>query len=291
MRAVILKALSGSSPTREIRVEAGSDIRVGRSSPSDVTFPQDHEMSSVHFGLRHDGENGWVSDLNSRNGTRVNGELIKSAILWDGDSIVAGQTKFTATIERNVSVGALRDHEAASAPGALSGDLLEMLCTRFQPLYAVLDAARDPQVLELIRGSHEDFQSLYEGERGEELANFAPYLVRIPPHSPLLDALVREGWGKSWGVYLTCAQPLKELRRHFRHFLMVQLPDGREVYFRYYDPRVLRAFLPSCTFDEGAELFGPIQHYLAEAEDPGTLLEFTKRSGKVETIALRLQIT
>ena len=31
-------------------------------------------------------------------------------------------------------------------------------------------------------------------------------------------------------------------RGHLRKFLISKLPDGRQVYFRYYDPRVLRTY-------------------------------------------------
>jgi hypothetical protein len=275
--AVILEVRSSPSPAQNIRAEAGGNVRVGRTNPSDVTFLQDSQMSSVHFGLAHDGENCWISDLNSRNGTRVNGELIKKAILREGDLIVAGQTTFAVKIEQNLSVDSLGSGEQTPASGPPQGQSLQMLRTQFQPLYAVLDAARDPQVLDLLRGSQEEFQSLYEGRQGEELADFAPYVVRVPSQSPLLEALVRKGWGKSWGVYLTCDQPLKELRRHFRHFLIVKLPDGREAYFRYYDPRVLRGFLPTCTADQANEFFGPVKCFMVEDEVPQSVLQFTNQ--------------
>ena len=64
------------------------------------------------------------------------------------------------------------------------------------------------------------------------------------------------------------------MRRHLRHFLEVQLPDGKQVYFRFYDPRVLRVFLPTCTADEINQFFGPIKQYLMEDEKPDKLLQF-----------------
>ena len=59
---------------------------------------------------------------------------------------------------------------------------------------------------------------------------------------------------------------------------MVELEDEKdekEVYFRFYDPRVLRTFLPTCTPEETTEFFGPVRSYLVEAEEPETLLIFT----------------
>ena len=167
--------------------------------------------------------------------------------------------------------------------------LLEILRGKFQPLYALLDAARNPKVLKLLHGSTEEYQSLYEGKEGNELADFAPYLVKLPAESFLLQSLIEEGWGKSWGVYLTCSKPLKELRRHFRHFLMVKLDDGREVYFRFYDPRVLRTYLPACTSDESVGIFGPVESYLIESEIASSALQFKKNSVKAEIVSLKLE--
>ncbi len=120
----------------------------------------------------------------------------------------------------------------------------------------------------------EEYESLYEGVEGAKLAQVAPYLVRLKPDSALLEKLVNEAWGNSWGVFLTCDRDFRELRHHLRHFLQVQLPSGEQVYFRYYDPRVLRVFLPTCTAGETNEFFGPIKYYLGEDEKPEILLRF-----------------
>jgi hypothetical protein len=48
---------------------------------------------------------------------------------------------------------------------------------------------------------------------------------------------------------------------------MAQLPDGKIVYFRFYDPRVLRAYLTTCTDDEIRTFFGPVHRLVMEEED------------------------
>jgi hypothetical protein len=158
-------------------------------------------------------------------------------------------------------------------------------------LFALLDAARSPRVLELLRGSGEEHQSLYEGPKGEELADWAPYAVRLPAPSRLLETLVREGWGESWGIYFTSRKTLAEVRKHFRHFLMVKLAEGRDAYFRFYDPRVLRVYLPSCNTAEAAQFFGPVRDYLMEAKESDTLLQFmnTGRGAAREALFLAVQ--
>ena len=43
---------------------------------------------------------------------------------------------------------------------------------------------------------------------------------------------------------------------------MVMGPDGKELYFRFYDPRIIRTFLESSTESEVAEFFGPIIRFV-----------------------------
>jgi hypothetical protein len=122
------------------------------------------------------------------------------------------------------------------------------------------------------------------------MAQIAPYLVKLAPDSPLLEPLVKEGWGKSWGVYLTCDRDFHEIRRHLRHFLEVKLPDGEQVLFRFYDPRVMRIYLPTCMPEEANQFFGPIHRYVMEGEKPEELWEFrTAGRGGAEKRVLSLK--
>jgi hypothetical protein len=81
-------------------------------------------------------------------------------------------------------------------------------------------------------------------------------------------------------VFLKLDDP-SNLRHHLRKFLRVQDEDGRRLFFRYYDPRVLRAYLPSCTSEELDTVFGPIGAYLAEAADGEALIEFRRRGAQL----------
>jgi hypothetical protein len=44
--------------------------------------------------------------------------------------------------------------------------------------------------------------------------------------------------------------------------------------FRYYDPRVLNAYLPTCTPQELKAVFGPLQAVIAETGDGQSLRAF-----------------
>jgi len=319
----ILETRSGSEGGAKLPLSAGRPLHIGRTDKADHSFPDDKQMSSLHFVIETTEKGCRLLDLHSSNGTFLNGARVKEAILANGDEIRAGNTVFVFRIlpdqllpatpaERDTIqspkpeqipappapvsrlYGGLPSFPAAAPKIAPPSDvpqqpsskppafappqprLPDLLRKEFQPLYALLDAAREPSVLKVILESKEEYQSLYEGAQGAQLAHFASYLVRVPQKSALLDTLVQQAWSKSWGVFVTCDQPFKDIRTHFRHFLTVKLPDGEQVYFRYYDPRVLRLFLPTCLPEETNQFFGPVKHFLVEAEDPKIALHFTR---------------
>ncbi len=287
---VFLEVQSGSQAGKRIPVERGHVLRVGRTERADAVFPDDTHLSGLHFSLGWEGTDCRLSDLNSRNGVLVNGQAMTTVVLRDGDLIVAGNTKFLLRVVPDEPVTVASDLAALAIPAVTTPQerLLPLMRRDLQPLYAILDAARDIRILALLVTYREECQSLYEGQQGAELAQVAPYLVRLAPDSKLLEALVKEGWGKSWGVYFTCTSEFQEVRRHLRHFLQVKLPDGEQVYFRYYDPRVMRIFLPTCVPQEATQFFGPIKRYVLEGEDPGELWEFTTLGRGTEKRVLSL---
>lgn len=149
-------------------------------------------------------------------------------------------------------------------------------------LYAVLDGARNAHIYPAIQKSSFQFECLYRGELDPDLAQAAPYLLRLERDMPFTHWLVAEGWGNSWGIFLLATASLREMRQHLRKFLMVYGPDGKPLYFRYYDPRVLRVYLPTCNAEELGTFCGPVRHYMLEDDDSKTLLRFTPASGSLQ---------
>lgn len=141
-------------------------------------------------------------------------------------------------------------------------------------IYAIVDGARDEQVYPAVLGSDCEYCCLYRGEIPEDLAAVAPYLVLLEEENQFTTRLLTQGWGESWGIFLESAATLNDLRRHFRRFLMVYDEAGKPMYFRYYDPRVLRVYLPTCNADELQTVFGPVVRYCVESEDGSGMLEY-----------------
>jgi pSer/pThr/pTyr-binding forkhead associated (FHA) protein len=282
---IILEIVSGPAAGVALRLIEGEYVRVGRTDQADYLVANDGHMSRLHFLVECRPAEVRLRDLKSSNGTFVNGARVLEAEVRDGDEISAGQSIFRVRVEP--AAGAGRGRRVSLTPAGADA-LLARLRRQFQPLYALLDAARDAKIYALLLQSSEERQSLYEGAEGDKLALFAPYLVRLPPDSALVESIVRQGWGKSWGVYLTCPEPAAEVRLHLRRFMRVKKPDGEVVHFRFYDPRVLRANLPALTEQEIETFFGPVTRFVAEDESPGIVLEFTRSKGVLQKAVSQL---
>ena len=140
-------------------------------------------------------------------------------------------------------------------------------------VWAVLDGARDPRIFPALDLLDRDYCCLYAGKLHPRLARAAPYLVRLEKGDRFTDFLIREGWGRSWGTFLRTQRSYSELRKHLRTFLRVKDETGRKMIFRWYDPRVLRVYLPTCTAAELRTVFGPVERYIVERPDArGTLV-------------------
>jgi hypothetical protein len=146
--------------------------------------------------------------------------------------------------------------------------------------FVILDGASVPGLLDKLYGPERpEFECLYSGELKPDLAEVAPYLVRLEAGSEFTQWVLEQGWGKHWGIFALSAGDLREMRRHFRRFLTVHDPSGKPLLFRYYDPRVLRTYLPTCNAEELSALFGPVTCYLLEGEKPEELLRLRVASG------------
>jgi hypothetical protein len=145
-------------------------------------------------------------------------------------------------------------------------------------VWAVLDCARDPKIYLALLESRLEFRCLYSGKLPRALEMVAPQLVELFPDSRLTARLLDEGWGKAWGVFLKIEDP-SNLRHHLRKFLKVQDESGRALLFRYYDPRVMRTYLPTCTPAELDFVFGPVAQWLTESADGAALEQFERSKG------------
>lgn len=325
--AVALFIATGSNAGQQIPVGVGQTVRLGRTSRSDYAFPDDTYLSSLHFEIVCNESECAVRDLGSSNGTFVNGARIEQAAVAvkDGDQISAGEMTFLvqfSSAEQQLAAPAPLVAPAAGAPvispertarmvasgfepkapaqTALTGEqkrAYDILMYQTAPLFAVLDAARDPSLPQLLRVPGLRCQPLFATETAEGPAGHAPVLVELGLASSLrertgahafLEILLLSGWGKGWGIFLTSLSSLDDLAAHFRGFLLGHTQDQRPLHLRLYDPRVLRAFLPTCEPPEITAIFGPVASYLFESERPDTMLAISRGADGLITTLVSL---
>jgi pSer/pThr/pTyr-binding forkhead associated (FHA) protein len=92
MRA-FLQVIKGPGLGRKVTLREGQLLYVGRTT-ADANFPENPEMSSVHFSIQWLGNECQFKDLNSANGSFRNGERVSDTLVYNGDEIRAGQAIF-----------------------------------------------------------------------------------------------------------------------------------------------------------------------------------------------------
>lgn len=152
-------------------------------------------------------------------------------------------------------------------------------------LYAVADAARDKELaFAAPRQFGQTIHWLFEDGSGAHMLDVAPYLVPIAyrPKYPYEGSGYLDLWaerlGSSAGILLVTPADPESLRDHLGELFRVTDEKEHEYFFRFYDPRVLRMYLPTCTPAEAKEFFGPVRHFLVESERSGSVLSY--RSGR-----------
>jgi pSer/pThr/pTyr-binding forkhead associated (FHA) protein len=273
-----LKVLEGSLAGQILEVQPGQPFLIGRGAEAALSVPGDGFLSARHAILEEDSGTWRLTDLGSSNGTLWNGVRSQVAVLEDGDRVKIGATL-------------LEVESGATQPRAPTPQekLIRYLRDRPEVVLALVDAAQSPDVWALMRDTREPHLSLFTGEDGERLKEFAPYLVGLTGNDGLLESLVYAGWGKAWASYLTTSAPFAEVHRHLRSMLMVDTEAGKKVYFRFYDPRVLRTYLPTCEPQELPRVFGHTRRFMIESEDPAVALEFTLVNGELQRQEVRYE--
>jgi pSer/pThr/pTyr-binding forkhead associated (FHA) protein len=278
-------------------------------------------MSGQHFAVDCEESLAKIRDLGSSNGTFVNGARVNEAVLNEADTVVTGATTFTVRFERTragenlgqktigvatmstasypglgrvdqTTLGApIKTEPSTDAWPGFTRPQAVLLSTLFRDsdfVYVVLDSYRENRVPAYLDASREQYASLFDDQRAMEMSRVAPYLALVPARSRLVDVLVKDGWGKGWGMYISCPGPFEIVRAHLQNLYFAQTRDGRPFFNRFFDPRVLRATMPAMTPGEVTAFFGPFKRILVEGEKPEVAIEFTDtmRGIKQEAVVL-----
>ncbi len=104
----VVRAMSGGGPQAQLTIDSGPDsgnnrragdaaLRVGRSPDNDLIL-RDPATSGHHARVERRGQQFWIVDLGSTNGTLVNGEPVQEKELNHGDRITIGQNAVSFVI-------------------------------------------------------------------------------------------------------------------------------------------------------------------------------------------------
>ncbi len=77
------------------------------------------------------------------------------------------------------------------------------------------------------------------------------YLEVVAPHlfscnDKIIEWYMTNGYNDAWGILFTAAASFDECLLHFNSKVITKDERGGNRYFRFYDPRVLKIFLPAC---------------------------------------------
>ena len=111
---IVVEATSGPGQGQRFLVNKNQVLTIGRTEWSDIAVPNDPQISSKHFVIENTGDAVRLSDLNSTNGTMLNGQFVKQAALKSGDRIVAGTTEFRVQFDAQFD----SDRVTQTAPNA-----------------------------------------------------------------------------------------------------------------------------------------------------------------------------
>jgi hypothetical protein len=160
-----------------IEVHEDQAYRVGRAADNDVVV-NDRRVSSYHARLQGDGDGFTVHDLNSRNGTEVNGKRTRKAKLAEGDTVSVGRTSLQLVTRLEAS------HLSRSAilSPRLSQPLLRTEIRKLQDIVGELIRLQDL----LVR---HDMDEKRMDECGEKLGQVIARLREVEGHTRVLTSM------------------------------------------------------------------------------------------------------
>ncbi len=125
MKRAVLLPLGSKSDAEIIKLRKDSTI-LGRTK-GDVVVA-DSEVSSSHCQIQEIDSNFNIFDMNSTNGTFVNGKRIVKSLLQDGDTVTLGKTSFVFTFRDEKKIQNIATvFRSGSADKKPSGSVIETL--------------------------------------------------------------------------------------------------------------------------------------------------------------------
>ncbi|MDM7920748.1 MAG: DUF4123 domain-containing protein [Pyrinomonadaceae bacterium] len=167
-------------------------------------------------------------------------------------------------------------------------ELENLLFREIANVFAVVDGASIERLPVILHETKPPHYCLMRGELSPDLAEVAPYVVGLVRGAPFTDWILQQPLGRNIGIFATTRQSIREIRKHFRGLFTVYKENGDPMHFRYYDPRVIHKFLPTCEPDEIKTFFGPIDRYIAEEEGGAGVVVYSHDDGILKRSSIKI---
>lgn len=135
-------------------------------------------------------------------------------------------------------------------------------------MIAVLDATSYANLAGLLAETGLPHQSLFFGEDAEFLQGEAPYAVTLDPENRAgVKRLIAGALYRHAGFITLTDAGQDDIRRHFKSWLTVNLGEEEGLaMFRFYDTRILLAFIATLGASEARAFFGPAETLLVAGQ-------------------------
>ena len=121
--------------------------------------------------------------------------------------------------------------------------------------YAIIDGAACPELRFKIYDWEPQSVCLWSGALEPDIQEVAPYMVLLDRNSTFTDWLIKQGWDNNWNIFVTSELDFKAFRKQIRKLLLVKSPEGQNMVFRFYDPRVMGVFKTVWNQEQKNEIF------------------------------------
>ena len=158
-------------------------------------------------------------------------------------------------------------------------------------VFAIIDGAAVNNLLDKIfLNSEIKYECLNLGELTPDIAQVSPYLIEFNIHSKFAD-WIYSGWGKGWSIFLISNEcgDIKQMRRELRSLTLSYGPHNQPLYFRWYDPRVLRVVLPVLVERQLKEIFNSVHKFVLEDVEYESGKIFSLDRGRLSTQTMHLE--
>lgn len=147
------------------------------------------------------------------------------------------------------------------------------------PAYMLVDAARHHLIHPKIVQSGRRDTCLHESSCAPDIEEVGAHLIELEQGDALSEWLIEQAPDKSWGIFIRSGSDNEYVKSQLRELLQAELPDGRVVWFRYYDPRVLMPFLGGCGSVELKMIFDQIEQIVVAEEGQVQVLSYSSDHG------------